>query len=89
MCARNGDKGPLWDSEKGNSACDIERSAVTDADQQMLEKKGHVGRRVLAWGGGEEGHEGGVSMIDDEMRREGRCGAEMKEKRKVKKMLEN
>lgn len=43
ICVRNSDKGPLWDSEKGNSACDIERSAVTDADQQMLEKKGHVG----------------------------------------------
>lgn len=38
---RNGDKGPLWDSEKGNLACDIGRSAVTDADQQMLEERGH------------------------------------------------
>lgn len=38
---RNGDKGPLWDSEKRNWACDRERSAVTDADRQMLEKRGH------------------------------------------------
>lgn len=39
--------------------------------------------------GGEEAHEGGARLIDGEMRRERRCGAEMKEKKKVKKMLEN
>lgn len=41
VCVRFGDKGPPWDSEKGNSACGIERSAVTDADQQMLERREH------------------------------------------------
>lgn len=40
-------------------------------------------------GGRRRGHEGGARLIDDEMRSEGRCGAEMKEKKKGKKMLEN
>ena len=39
--------------------------------------------------GGEEGHEGGARLIDGEMRRESSYGAGVKEKKKVKKMLEN
>lgn len=90
VCVCNGDKGPLWDSEKGNSACDIREVSGN------RRRPADVGE----WGGGEAMMKSTGTgrrrrgarrrcLIDGEMWKASRCGADEGEGKKVTKTPEN